>query len=66
MNRFYEVNERRIGKFIHGAEVFDYSSLRAGSSMLISAVARPGAREIIRELANSSGFFEGFDYFCVA
>ena len=66
VNRFYEVNERRIGKFIHGAEVFDYSSLRAGSSMLISAVARPGAREIIRELANSSGFFEGVDYFCVA
>ncbi len=66
VNRFYEVNERRIGEFIHGIEVFDYSSLRTGSSMLISAVARPGAREIIRELANNSGFREGVDYFCVA
>ena len=66
VNRFYEVNERRIGKFIHGVEVFGYSSLRSGSSMLISAVARPGAREIIRELAISSGFCEGVDYFCVA
>ena len=26
VNRFYEVNERRIGKYIHGIEVFDYSS----------------------------------------
>ncbi len=66
VNRFYEVNERRIGEFIHGVEVFDYSSLRSGSSMLISAVARPGAREIIRELAINSGFCEGVDYFCVA
>ena len=66
VNRFYEVNERRIGEFIHGVEVFGYSSLRSGSSMLISAVARPGAREIIRELAISSGFCEGVDYFCVA
>lgn len=66
VNRFYEVNERRIGKFIHGVEVFGYSSLRSGPSMLISAVARPGAREIIRESAISSGFCEGVDYFCVA
>lgn len=66
VNRFYEVNERRIGKFIHGVEVFGYSSLRSGASMLISAVARPGAREIIRESAISSGFCEGVDYFCVA
>ena len=66
VNRFYEVNERRLGEFIHGVEVFDYSSLRSGSSMLISAVARPGAREIIRELAINSGFREGVDYFCVA
>ena len=66
VNRFYEINERRIGEFIHGVEVFGYSSLRSGSSMLISAVARPGAREIIRELAISSGFCEGVDYFCVA
>jgi hypothetical protein len=34
--------------------------------MLISAVARPGAREIIRESAINSGFCEGVDYFCVA
>lgn len=66
VHRFYEVNPRRLGEKIGGVKVVDYSLLKSGSALLISAVGLPGARARIRELAIGSGFREGSDFFCAA
>ena len=66
VDRFYEVDEKKIDQAINGVPVHHYADLKLGSKNLIGAVCRPGARERIRSLAFAAGFEEGLNFFCVA
>jgi len=66
---FYEVNPRRIGERIAGVEVRSQEHLATacgGGVVLLAAVGRPGARNLIRGQARAAGYVEGEDFFCVA
>ena len=66
VTRFYELDHKKINQKINEIPVHDYSDLKYRSETLVSAVCRPGARRKIRNLASSSGYIEGKNFFCVA
>lgn len=65
---FCEVNKKQIGNRLRGIPVRDSQELSEyqGNAVAIASVGLAGARQQIRELAESSGFIEGTDFFCVA
>jgi glycosyltransferase involved in cell wall biosynthesis len=65
---FCEVNKRQIGNRIDGIPVEGSDAIagKRGSTILLSAVGQPGARNRIRELAVDAGYVEGENFFCVA
>jgi len=66
VTRFYELDRKKINQKINEIPVHDYSDLKYKSETLVSAVCRPGAREKIRNIAASSGYIEGENFFCAA
>ena len=66
VTRFYELDQKKINQKINEIPVHDYSDLKYKSETLVSAVCRPGAREKIRNIASSSGYIEGENFFCAA
>ena len=66
VTRFYELDRKKINQKINEIPVHDYSDLKYKSETLVSAVCRPGAREKIRNIASSSGYIEGENFFCAA
>jgi len=64
---FYDIDPRKIGQEIHGAPVRQARSIEGDcDGYLLVAVGAPGAREMIREQLERSGFEEPRDYCCVA
>lgn len=63
---FFEVNPRRIGERIHGAEVagLDAFGSRWREAVLLSAVGIDGGRARVRALAASADYREGEDFWC--
>lgn len=63
---FFEVNPRRVGQRIHGAEVAGAQDFgkRWRDSVLLGAVGLPGGRERVRKLALDEGYLEGVDFWC--
>ena len=66
VTRFYELDRKKINQKINEIPVHGYSDLKYKSETLVSAVCRPGAREKIRNVASSSGYIEGENFFCTA
>ena len=66
VNGFFEVNPRRVGERISGAEVAGPAEFgkRWRDSTLIGAVGIPGGRETVRKLAVDQGYQEGENFWC--
>ena len=65
VNRWIDVDPRKIGQRIHGAEVFHPDVLKQEPAPTLITVGARGARAQIREWAQQSGFAEGSDFICV-
>jgi glycosyltransferase involved in cell wall biosynthesis len=64
---FVEVDRRKIGRRILGAEVISFEDVeRARGMPLLVAVGAPGARDLIRGELGRRGFVELRDYRCVS
>jgi hypothetical protein len=64
---FVDVDRRKIGRTVRGAEVVSWKDLaRIRGLPLLVAVGAPGARDLIRAELASAGFREPADFRCVA
>jgi glycosyltransferase involved in cell wall biosynthesis len=64
---FVEVDRKKIGRTIRGAPVWPWEEVaRVRGLPLLVAVGAPGARGLIRDELNRSGFEELREYWCVA
>ena len=71
---WFELDPRKIGQRIYGAQVYSYDDLPGlfppGQSTkqphILAAVGVKGARQIIRDLFLSEGLVEGLDFTSVA
>ncbi len=66
VDRFIEVNAKKIGTVIAGAPVVGLEDVGAPSGHLVAAVGAKGARQSIRAFLNERGWVEGSDYTCAA
>lgn len=67
VDRFVEVNPRKVGQRIHGARVVFPDDLGAPSDEhVIASVGAQGARAEIRAWLDSRGFVEGVHFTCAA
>jgi glycosyltransferase involved in cell wall biosynthesis len=66
VDRFVDVNPRKIGMSIDGAKVIPHTELGSPEGLLVAAVGAKGARENIRLHLNERGWVEGRDYVCAA
>jgi len=72
VDRFYDVNQKRVGEAIHGIPVEPGSPLPGPESkpdpkdipLLLSCVGSPGGRDRVRALAKDAGYTEGSDFYC--
>jgi GT2 family glycosyltransferase len=65
--RFVEVDRKKIGRTVRGAEVISFEDVaRVRGLPLLVAVGAPGARDLIRAELARRGFEELRDYRCVA
>jgi hypothetical protein len=68
VNRWIEVDPRKIGQIIHGAPVTDIESLMTGNSndgKILVTVGTRGARQQVRDFAARVGLKEGVELICV-
>ncbi|MDT8419683.1 MAG: glycosyltransferase [Desulfuromonadales bacterium] len=65
VNRWIDVDPRKIGQRIHGAEVFPPDILQQDPAPTLITVGARGARVRIREWAHHAGLTEGSDFICV-
>ncbi|MFQ5431318.1 MAG: glycosyltransferase [Nitrospinota bacterium] len=64
---YIDINPRRIGGKKLGLPVYPAEAMDSfKGSLLISAVASWGARDLIRGLAEKAGFTEGVDFYCAS
>jgi 2-polyprenyl-6-methoxyphenol hydroxylase-like FAD-dependent oxidoreductase len=64
---FVDLDARKIGQVIHGAEVVAPDGLEPfRGTFAVGAVALPGAREEIRAALREAGWEEGHDFVAVA
>ncbi len=66
VDRFVEVNAKKIGMVIDGAPVVGLAEVGGPSGHLVSAVGAKGARENIRTFLVAAGWREGRDFTCAA
>jgi GT2 family glycosyltransferase len=70
VHALYDVSPRRIGRALEdGTPILDAEAMpeaARGAPIQLAAVAQPGGREAIREIATAHGYREGKDFFCVA
>jgi glycosyltransferase involved in cell wall biosynthesis len=66
VDRWLDVDPKKIGRTLHGAPVAAAREVGRGdvAKMLVTVGTR-GAREQVRQWANGVGFVEGTDYLCV-
>lgn len=65
VNRWVDVDPRKIGQRIHNAPVKGIESLHTGQGRTLVTVGAKGARDKIRTWATPKGLIEGQDYLCV-
>ncbi len=63
--RWAEVDPRKIGQVIHGAQVVPIAALKPGCGPILVTVGAKGAREQVRPWATGRGLIEGVDFLCV-
>ena len=63
--RWIEVDPRKIGQTIHGAQVNGVDVLRPGKGRTLVTVGAKGARPEVRAFAVQVGLVEGEDFLCV-
>ncbi|OGU08745.1 MAG: glycosyl transferase [Geobacteraceae bacterium GWC2_55_20] len=61
-----DVDPRKIGRTLHGAQVTRPEELDLSGRKMLAAIGVRGARQQFRELANQLGWQEGMDFVCVA
>jgi NADH/NAD ratio-sensing transcriptional regulator Rex len=61
-----DVDQRKIGRILHGAPVLNPDNLAAGGEKILVAIGVRGAREQFRSLTGPRGLREGFDFICVS
>jgi hypothetical protein len=61
-----DVDQRRIGRELHGAPVCGIEHLKSLSCKTLVAIGVHGARDQFRELASTLSLEEGLDFICVA
>ncbi|MBS1150824.1 MAG: group 2 family glycosyl transferase, partial [Myxococcaceae bacterium] len=66
VDRFLEVNPRKIGMEIDGAPVVGLAELGPPAGHLVAAVGAKGARQNIRKFLTAAGWQEGRDFTCAA
>jgi glycosyltransferase involved in cell wall biosynthesis len=66
VDRFIDVNPRKIGMQIDGAPVVGLDAVGAPRGHLVAAVGAKGAREKIRVFLKEAGWEEGRDFTCAA
>jgi glycosyltransferase involved in cell wall biosynthesis len=66
VDRFVDVNPRKIGMRIDGAPVVGVEEVGAPKGHLVAAVGAKGAREKIRVFLQHAGWIEGRDFTCAA
>jgi glycosyltransferase involved in cell wall biosynthesis len=65
VNRWAEVDPRKIGQTIHGAPVVPLDELSPGVGKILVTVGAKGARSQVRSWACKAGLIEGRDFLCV-
>ncbi|HKJ04946.1 MAG TPA: glycosyltransferase [Geopsychrobacteraceae bacterium] len=65
VDRWIDVDQRKIGQRIHGATVYHPDILKDLPGPTLITVGARGARVQIRQWAESAGLKEGLDYICV-
>lgn len=65
VERWIEVDPRKVGQTIHGAPVAGIDTLKPGSGRLLITVGAKGARAQVRAFAEQAGLVEGEDFVCV-
>lgn len=66
VERFVELNPRKLGQRIHGVPVVPPDAVQPGAGHVLSCVAAAGARDEIRAWFSARGFVELRDFTCVA
>jgi glycosyltransferase involved in cell wall biosynthesis len=66
VSKWIDVDQRKIGRVLHGADVAGISQLREVNGKILVAIGVRGAREQFRALVLPLGLIEGLDYICVA
>jgi hypothetical protein len=66
VSKWIDVDQRKIGKVLHGAPVAGTEQLQERNSRILVAIGVRGAREQFRELVLPLGLKEGIDFICVA
>lgn len=66
VDRFVELDARKLGQTIHGVPVIHPDAVQRDGSHVLSCVAAQGAREQIRAWFTERGFVEGVDFTCAA
>lgn len=61
-----DIDRRKIGRTRHGRPVVPPEAFRPGSALVLGAVGRPGAREVIRARLRGMGLVETRDFWMVA
>lgn len=65
VERWIEVDPRKLGQTIHDAPVVGVEALRPGAGQTLVTVGAKGARAQVRDFAERAGLVEGDDYLCV-
>ena len=65
VQRWVEVDPRKLGQTIHGAPVVGIDQLVPGGGPTLVTVGAKGARAQIRDFAAQRGLIEGIDFLCV-
>jgi len=65
VERWIEVDPRKIGQTIHGAQVNGIDALKPGEGRTLVTVGAKGARAQVRAFAAQAGLVEGEDFLCV-
>lgn len=65
VNRWLEVDPRKLGQTIHQAPVKAPHEFVAGTDKILVTVGSKGARQQIRDRCRKLGLIEGADYLCV-
>ena len=66
VSKWIDVDQRKIGRVLHGAPVVSTKELLVQHSKLLVAIGVRGGREQFRELALPMGLKEGLDFICIA